>query len=44
MKKAKQKSKPVRTIEMLGFGMFKVQNLVEALMKMRRDERKRGAR
>lgn len=33
-----------RTAKMLGFGMLKGQNLHETLMKMRRDERKRGAR
>ncbi len=30
--------------KMEGFGMFKGEDLVGALMKMRRDERKRGAR
>ncbi|MFH0713793.1 MAG: hypothetical protein V1644_02900 [Candidatus Micrarchaeota archaeon] len=44
MKKTKRKSKVLHTPKLLGFGMFKDEDLVGALMKMRRDERKRGAR
>ncbi len=44
MKKTKRNPKIKHTPEMLGFGMLKGQNLVEALMKMRRDERRRGTR